>query len=230
MSRTPNKLWKIQSLGYYWILARRNCTTSHMTLKTLRKLISIKNWLAKTNAKFYSITHHKNEIFNLKIPQNMESKLLYDMFYLCVLTKEEIISYIEQKEDKYFENIDYYDILYPKNQDEKLFIKNLSKICYTEYLDGELKKKYSIIISLFHRSKNKIKIKETLYKFFFYNSKSLLDIDFDFWNLVETDYELLKDGFEGISNSDIYIKEYLNKNQKYTHLSKIELLSLLSQI
>ena len=53
----------------------------------------------------------------------MESKLLYDMFYLCVLTKEEIISYIEQKDDKYFENIDYYDILYPKNQDEKLFIK-----------------------------------------------------------------------------------------------------------
>ena len=33
----------------------------------------------------------------------MESKLLYDMFNLCVLTKEEIISYIEQKEDKYFE-------------------------------------------------------------------------------------------------------------------------------
>ena len=127
-------------------------------------------------------------------------------------------------------HIDYYDILYPKNQDEKLFIKNLSKICYTEYLDGELKKKYSIIISLFDRSKNKIKIKETLYKFFFYNSKSLLDIDFDFWNLVETDYELVKDGFEGISNSDIYIKEYLNKNQKYTHLSKIELISILSQI
>ena len=161
----------------------------------------------------------------------MESKLLYDMFCLCVLTKEEIISYIEQKDDKYFENIDYYDILYPKkNQDEKLFIKNLSKICYTEYLDGELKKKYSIIISLFHRSKNKIKIKEILYKFFFYNSKSLLDIDFDFWNLVETDDELLKDGFKGISNSDIDIKEYLNKNQKYTHLSKVNLLSLLSQI
>ena len=160
----------------------------------------------------------------------MESKLLYDMFYLCVLTKEEIISHIEQKDNKYFENIDYYDILYPKNQDGKLFIKNLSKICYTEYLDGELKKKYSIIISLFHRSKNKIKIKETLYNFFFYNSKSLLDIDFDFWNLVETDYELLKDGFEGISNSDIYIKEYLNKNQKYTDLPKFELISILSQI
>ena len=160
----------------------------------------------------------------------MESKLLYDMFYLCVLTKEEIISYIEQKDDKYFEYIDYYDILYPKNQDKKLFIKNLSKICYTEYLDGELKKKYSIIISLFDRSKNKIKIKETLHNFFFYNSKSLLDIDFDFWNLVETDYELLKDGFEGISNSDTEINEYLNKNQKHTHLSKVELLSLLSQI
>ena len=97
----------------------------------------------------------------------MESKLLYDMLYLCVLTKEEIISYIEQKDDKYFENIDHYDILYPKNQDEKLFIKNLSKICYTEYLDGELKKKYSIIISLFDRSKNKIKIKETLHNFSF---------------------------------------------------------------
>ena len=160
----------------------------------------------------------------------MESKLLYDMLCLCVLTKEEIISYIEQKDDKYFENIDYYDILYPKNQDEKLFIKNLSKICYTEYLDGELKKKYNIIISLFDRSKNKVEIKETLYNFFFYNSKSLLDIDFDFWNLVETDYELIKDDFEGISNSDIYIKEYLNKNQKYTHLSKANLLSLLSQI
>ena len=53
----------------------------------------------------------------------MECKLLYDMFCLFVLTKEEIVSYIEQKEDKYFENIDYYDILYPKNQDEKLFIK-----------------------------------------------------------------------------------------------------------
>ena len=160
----------------------------------------------------------------------MESKLLYDMFCLCVLTKEEIISHIEQKDNKYFENIDYYDILYPKNQDEKLFIKNLSKICYTKYLDEELKKKYSIIISLLDRSKNKIKIKETLYNFFFYNSKNLLDIDFDFWNLVETDYELLKDGFEGISNSDIYIKEYLNKNQKYTHLSKIELISILSLI
>ena len=160
----------------------------------------------------------------------MESKLLYDMFCLCVLTKAEIISYIEQKEEKHFENIDYYDILYPKNQDEKLFIKNLSKICYTEYLDGELKKKYSIIISLFDRSKNKIKIKETLYKFFFYNSKSLLDIDLDFWNLVETDYELLKDGFEGISNSDTEINEYLNKNQKYTHLRKVELISILSQI
>ena len=152
------------------------------------------------------------------------------MFCLCVLTKEEIIFYIEQKEDKHFENIDYYDILYPKNQDEKLFIKNLSKICHTEYLDEELKKKYSIIISLFLRSKNKIKIKETLYKFFFYNSKSLLDIGFDFWNLVETDYELLKDGFEGISNSDTEINEYLNKNQKHTHLPKVELLSLLSQI
>ena len=194
------------------------------------KIILTKKLLNKTNAKFCSITHHKNEIFNFKIFQNMESKLLYDMFCLCVLTKEEIISYIEQKDDKYFENIDYYDILYPKNQDEKLFIKNLSKICYTEYLDGELKKKYSTIISLFDRSKNKIKIKETLYNFFFYNSKNLLDIDFDFWNLVETDYELLKDGFEGISNSDIYIKEYLNKNQKYTHLSKAELISILSQI
>lgn len=53
----------------------------------------------------------------------MESKLLYDMFCLCVLTKEEIISYIEQKDDKYFENIDYYDILYPKNQDEKTIYK-----------------------------------------------------------------------------------------------------------
>ena len=159
----------------------------------------------------------------------MESKLLYDMFYLCVLTKEEIISYIEQKEEKHFKNIDYYDILYPKNQDEKLFIKNLSKICYTEYLDGELKKKYSIIISLFHRSKNKIKIKETLYNFFFHNSKSLLDIDFDFWNLVETDYVLLKDGFEGISNSDTEINEYLIKNQKHTHLPKVELISILSQ-
>ena len=86
----------------------------------------------------------------------MESKLLYDMFCLCVLTKEEIISYIEQKEEKHFENIDYYDILCPKNQDEKLFIKNLSKICYTKYLDEELKKKYSIIISLLDRSKNKL--------------------------------------------------------------------------
>jgi len=47
--------------------------------------------------------------------------------------------------------------------------------------------------------------------------------------LVETDYELLKDGFEGISNSDTEINEYLNKNQKYTHLSKVNLLSLLSQ-
>ena len=36
------------------------------------------------------------------------------MFCLCVLTKEEIIFYIEQKEDKHFENIDYYDILYLK--------------------------------------------------------------------------------------------------------------------
>ena len=194
------------------------------------RIVLTKKPLNKTNSIFCSITHLKNEIFNFKILQNMESKLLYDMFYLCVLTKEEIISYIEQKEEKHFKNIDYYDILYPKNQDEKLFIKNLSKICYTEYLDGELKKKYSIIISLFHRSKNKIKIKETLYKFFFYNSKSLLDIDFDFWNLVETDYELLKDGFEGISNSDTEINEYLNKNQKHTHLPKVELLSLLSQI
>ena len=57
----------------------------------------------------------------------MESKLLYEMFCLCVLTKEEIISYIEQKEEKHFENIDYYNILYPKNQEAGAFIKNLSK-------------------------------------------------------------------------------------------------------
>jgi len=47
--------------------------------------------------------------------------------------------------------------------------------------------------------------------------------------LVETDYVLLKDGFEGISNSDTEINEYLIKNQKHTHLPKVELISILSQ-
>ena len=60
----------------------------------------------------------------------MESKLLYDMFCLCVLTKEEIISYIGQKEENHSENIDYYDILYPKNQDKKLFIKSIQNMLH----------------------------------------------------------------------------------------------------
>ena len=68
-----------------------------------------------------------------------------------------------------------------------------------KYFD-EIKNKYDVIITMFYIKKN-LNIEYVLYNFFITNSRDLLDIDFNFWNLIETDYELVKDGFQGISNS-----------------------------
>ena len=83
---------------------------------------------------------------------------------------------------------------------EKDFINKLSSICYKEIFNDEIKNKYDVIITMFYIKKN-LNIEYVLYNFFITNSRDLLDIDFNFWNLIETDYELVKDGFQGISNS-----------------------------
>ena len=82
---------------------------------------------------------------------------------------------------------------------------------------------------MFYIKKN-LNIEYVLYNFFITNSRDLLDIDFNFWNLIETDYELVKDGFQGISNSKRSIEKYLKEKSKYKHLSIECLISILAKI
>ena len=157
----------------------------------------------------------------------MQSKLLYDLYVFSVIEKEEIIHFMESAGKKYFDEITYYDLLYANN--EKDFINKLSSICYKEIFHDEIKNKYDVIITMFYIKKN-LNIEYVLYNFFITNSRDLLDIDFNFWNLIETDYELVKDGFQGISNSKRSIEKYLKEKSKYKHLSIECLISILAKI
>ena len=157
----------------------------------------------------------------------MQSKLLYDLYVFSVIEKEEIIHFMESAGKKYFDVITYYDLLYANN--EKDFINKLSSICYKEIFNDEIKNKYDVIITMFYIKKN-LNIEYVLYNFFITNSRDLLDIDFNFWNLIETDYELVKDGFQGISNSKRSIEKYLKEKSKYKHLSIECLISILAKI
>jgi hypothetical protein len=157
----------------------------------------------------------------------MQSKLLYDLYVFSVIEKEEIIHFMESDGKKYFDEITYYDLLYANN--EKDFINKLSSICYKEIFNDEIKNKYDVIITMFYIKKN-LNIEYVLYNFFITNSRDLLDIDFNFWNLIETDYELVKDGFQGISNSKRSIEKYLKEKSKYKHLSIECLISILAKI
>ena len=157
----------------------------------------------------------------------MQSKLLYDLYVFSVIEKEEIIHFMESAGKKYFDEITYYDLLYANN--EKDFINKLSSICYKEIFNDEIKNKYDVIITMFYIKKN-LNIEYVLYNVFITNSRDLLDIDFNFWNLIETDYELVKDGFQGISNSKRSIEKYLKEKSKYKHLSIECLISILAKI
>ena len=97
-----------------------------------------------------------------------------------------------------------------------------------KYFD-EIKNKYDVIITMFYIKKN-LNIEYVLYNFFITNSRDLLDIDFKFWDLIETDYELVKDGFQGISNSKRSIEKYLKEKSKYKYLSIECLISILAKI
>ena len=157
----------------------------------------------------------------------MQSKLLYDLYVFSVIEKEEIIHFMESAGKKDFDEITYYDLLYANN--EKDFINKLSSICYKEIFNDEIKNKYDVIITMFYIKKN-LNIEYVLYNFFITNSRDLLYIDFNFWNLIETDYELVKDGFQGISNSKRSIEKYLKEKSKYKHLSIECLISILAKI
>lgn len=159
----------------------------------------------------------------------MESKLLHELYCVSLIPKQEIVLYLKEKEP-HIENIDYYDIIYLSNQDNEYFVEKLNKICCHNIFENELKEKYQIIITLFHRNETKLDIKKVLYYFFSKNRKELLDIDFDFWNLVETDWELKQDGFEGITNSLKEIKEYLKKKSFDDKISNLDLIFELSKL
>ncbi|EKB56855.1 hypothetical protein [Bergeyella zoohelcum] len=152
------------------------------------------------------------------------SKLLYDLLLLSVITKDDVASLVE-KEGLHISNSDYYELIYPAKN--KSFSDILFMFCRKNYQKDEIKIKYHLIIELFNRRKI-IDIKEKLYYFFLDKRKDLLSIDFDFWNLVETDYELLQDGFEGIANSFKEIEYYLKKHSIYDE-EDVSLISMIAK-
>ncbi|AZA52500.1 hypothetical protein [Chryseobacterium sp. G0201] len=158
----------------------------------------------------------------------MESKLLYDLYVCSLVRREEIIKFVQQKLSTHKEEIDYYDVIYSENIENKEFLSKLSLICNNILLGGELKKKYIAIITLFYKKQSNVNIEESLYNFFLDKDRELLDIDFDFWNFVSTDWELKKDGFSGISNSKKIIEEYLNNKSGLETLSESEILNIIS--
>lgn len=156
----------------------------------------------------------------------MLSKLLYDLLLLSVITKDEIVSYVERGK-LYIDNVDYYELIYPIK--DKSFSDILFLFCRKDYLKDEIKIKYHLIIELFNRRKKTMNIKEKLYYFFLDKSRELLSIDFDFWNLIETDYELLQDGFEGITNSLTNVEIYLDNNGNFEKLDIVDLISMIAE-
>lgn len=160
----------------------------------------------------------------------MESKLLYDLYVCSLVRREDIINFIQQKLPNQTAEINYYDVIYSENLDNREFLNKLSSICNNILLEEELKKKYIAFITLFYKKRSNINIEESLYSFFLDKDRELLDIDFDFWNLVSTDWELKKDGFSGISNSNKIIGEYLRNKSNLTSLSDYEILSIISAV
>jgi hypothetical protein len=160
----------------------------------------------------------------------MESKLLYDLHVCSLVRREEIIKFIQQKLSTHAEEIDYYDVIYSENLDNKEFLNKFSLICNNILLNEELKKKYIAIITLFYKKRSNVNIEKSLYNFFLDKDRELLDIDFDFWNLVSTDWELKNDRFSGISNSNKIIEEYLHNKSDLETLSEYEILNIISTL
>lgn len=160
----------------------------------------------------------------------MESKLLYDFYVCSLIERKDIIDIIQNKLSNQINEIDYYDVVYSENLDNKAFLDKLYSICYNSLLDGELKKKYAAIISFFNKKQFSMNIEESLYNFFVDKDKDLLEIDLDFWNLVSTDWELKKDGFSGISDSKKIIENYLQKKSDLKNLAESEILTIISEV
>ncbi|KFF76179.1 hypothetical protein HX13_00220 [Chryseobacterium sp. P1-3] len=97
----------------------------------------------------------------------MESKLLYD-FYICsLIERTDIINVLQNKLSNQINEIDYYDVIYSDNLNNKAFLNKLSLICYNTLLNGELKKKYNAIITFFYKKQANVNIEESLYNFFY---------------------------------------------------------------
>jgi hypothetical protein len=160
----------------------------------------------------------------------MESKLLYD-FYICsLIERTDIVNVVQKKLQDQINEIDYYDVIYSDNLDNKAFLNKLGLICHNTLLDGELKKKYGAVITFFYKKQANVNIEESLYNFFINKDKELLDIDLDFWNLISTDWELKKDGFSGISGSSKTILNYLQDKSDLRNLPDNEILDVISTV
>lgn len=160
----------------------------------------------------------------------MESKLLYDLYICTFLKRSEIVEFIKQKLIINTEEISYYDLIYSEKLDNRTFLDKLRVICNNFLIDNELNNKYILIISFFYKKRYNVNIEEALYNFFLDKDKELLDIDFDFWNLISTDWELKKDGFSGIKDSNKIIEKYLNDKSCVENLSDDEILSAISTL
>lgn len=157
----------------------------------------------------------------------MESKLLYDLYICSLIDRKDIMSILKNRSFD-IGQVEYYDIIYSDKLDNKEFLNKLSLICSNILSENELKEKYTLVISLFYKRQFNLNIESSLYDFYLNYSKELIAIDFDFWNLISTDWELKKDGFDGISSSIEMIRKYLQNNANMKDLSDSVIINMIS--
>lgn len=163
----------------------------------------------------------------------MESRLLYDLYLASLLDRNDLSTFLKQKIESdtqkltSLECLDYYNVIYSEKLSNLSFLDCLRRICNGQLLKGELKNKYIAIISLVYKKYNSDNGHELLYLFFTNKEHELLKVDFDFWNLISTDWQLKIGGFTRIMSSK-KMKKYLSTKADLKMLSDFELLTIIS--
>lgn len=143
----------------------------------------------------------------------METRLLVDLFITKLIDKERIIQYFKSKlKTDVIDNLQIYDIIYSDKLNSQEFINVLSESCYSELQENELEDKYGYLLNLIYIERDLVDVEKALYFLYSQYKPNLLNIDFDFWNSLATNYELKVDGFEGLSNFNRIIDSYLEKH------------------
>ncbi len=143
----------------------------------------------------------------------METKLLVDLFITKLIDKVKVIQYFQSKlKTDIIENIEFYDIIYSDKLSNQEFINLLSQSCYSEIQENELENKYNYLLNFIYLKRNLIDVEQVLYLLYSQYKPIFLDIDFEFWTSLSTDYELKVDGFDGLSNFSKIIDSYLEKH------------------